>query len=291
MPLSVGKKRFLRRLGGYVLNPVMRRGRTLLAREQHHVVGDAKVVFPPEHDLPFYQRRDPTYDAYAIDVLRDLVLDGRRTLVLDLGANVGDTSVAALSASPCIDVVAVEGDPRFVDYLRRNLAPFKGRARVVDGFVGPIGTANTFARRGSTGGFAVAEGDESYSVTTWVSPTTLLEYADGYDRVVWKSDIDGFDIHLLAEHWTDIDGRCDVLWFEYDPVATLGDRVDVDTLVDLLGASGRRLRVYDNLGRPMVDLHPGPSAATGLRALTSWLVAQREGHLTVPYLDVWAFRT
>jgi FkbM family methyltransferase len=290
MPLSVRKKRYLTRLGGYAIHPVVRRARRLVGREQTHLVGGHPLTLPPEHDLPFYQRRDPTYDTYAIEVLENVAASGGRTLVIDLGANVGDTAVAALSASPEIDVVAVEGDPRFVGYLRRNLEDFGSRATIVDAFVGPVGQATTFVRHGSTGGFGAGAADASYDVTSWVSPDELLAHAEGHDRVVWKSDIDGLDIHLLVECWSVIDGRCDVLWFEYDPVATLGDRDDVERLVDLLAGSGRWLRVYDNLGRAMVDLAPGPATASGLRQLTAWLFAQRNGHVTVPYVDVWAFR-
>ena len=122
MALSVRKKRYLARLAGYAVNPVARRSRRALGREQTLVIGDHTLVLPPEHDLPFYQRRDPTYDAYAIEVLAGIAGAAGRTLVVDLGANVGDTALAALAASPLIDVTAVEGDPRFVTYLRRNLA-------------------------------------------------------------------------------------------------------------------------------------------------------------------------
>jgi FkbM family methyltransferase len=286
---SVRKKRYVARLAGYAVNPAVRRGRTILRRDQTHRVGGVPVVLPPEHDLPFYQSRDPTYDAYASDVLGEIAARGGRTLVVDLGANVGDTAVAALTASPDIDVVAVEGDARFVGYLRRNLAAFGDRATIVDGFVGPISGASTFVRHGSTGGFGAAHG-AAYDVTDWVTPAALLARAGDYRRTVWKSDVDGFDIHLLVAHWADIEPRCDVLWFEYDPVATLGDQADVGRLCELLAESGRRLRVYDNLGRPLVELEPGSPAGTGLRSITHWLFAQREGHLTVPYLDVWAFR-
>jgi len=290
MVLSVRKKRYLARLRGYALNPVVRRGRRLVGRDQTHLIGNHPVVLPPEHDLPFYQRRDPTYDAYAAAVLAAIAGDSGRTLVIDLGANVGDTAVAALTAAPAIDVIAVEGDPRFVEYLRRNLADFGSRVTIVDGFVGPVGAAATFARHGSTGGFQAGSADASYGVTSWAAPETLLEGSETYDRVVWKSDIDGFDIHLLVDHWAAIDDRCDVLWFEYDPVATLGNHDDIDALVTLLETSGRRLHVYDNLGRELVELEPGIATGTGLRTLTAWLFAQRDGHLTVPYVDIWAFR-
>ena len=85
-----------------------------------------------------------------------------------------------------------------------------------------------------------------------------------------------------------ISEACATLWFEFDPVGTLGDRQDLVRLVDLLADSGRTLRVFDNLGREMVRLLPGEPVRQGLAVLSNWLGQQREGHVTVPYLDIWA---
>ena len=131
MALNLRKKRFLARLAGYGTNPARRKLRVALGREQTHQIGGHDVVLPPSHDLPFYQRRDPTYDSYAIPVLAHLAASTSRMMVVDLGANVGDTAVAALSAADNIDVIAVEGDDTFLSYLRRNVEelrqPVRGR--------------------------------------------------------------------------------------------------------------------------------------------------------------------
>jgi hypothetical protein len=103
--------------------------------------------------------------------------------------------------------------------------------------------------------------------------------------VVWKSDIDGFDIHVLVEHWDVIDPACDVLWFS-STLPAPWDRDDVGRLARLLRR--RRVSVYDNLGRRMLGIGPGPRA-TVLLDLGAWTEA-RDGFVTVPYLDVWAVR-
>jgi FkbM family methyltransferase len=286
--LSLRKRRFLVRMLGYATNPARRKARVLLRRDQPHRIGGHPVVLPPSHDLPFYQRRDPTYDDYAIGLLAGLAAAAERTLVIDVGANVGDTAVAALSAAPSIDVVSVEGAEAFTAYLRRNVAQFGDRARVIDGFVGPIGSDVTYSHDGSTGGFQHVIRQDTVDVATWVEPAALLALRRGHDQVIWKSDIDGFDIHVLVQHWDVIDAGCRVLWFEYDPASTLGDPADTERLIELLGDSGRDLWVYDNLGRHMVDLRGGPMAETVLRDLTRWLQEQRDGYVAVLYLDVWA---
>lgn len=126
--------------------------------------------------------------------------------------------------------------------------------------MGPVGTRVSFSRAGSTGGFQPDEGSGEHTVEDWVSPASLLEMPTPEDLVVWKSNIDGFDIHVLAHHWNAIDARCDAVWFEYDSPRTLGDTAGDERLIQALAESGR--------------------------TLSYWLREQGEGHVVVPYLDV-----
>lgn len=284
MALSIRQREALRRLPGYVTNPLAVRYRSARGIEQKHRIGDVEITLPPDHSLPFYQRRDPTYDAYAIPLLAAVAEVPRTVTVIDVGANVGDTAAAVLTSSPTTKVISVEGAETFLPYLRRNLAPYADRARVVEGFAGPIGQAVTFERTGSTGRFRPSS--EADGPDAWVTPESLLAMVEPDAFVVWKSDIDGYDVHLLADHWQSIDPRCDVVWFEYDTPRTLGDRGDVERLADQITASERALLVYDNIGRLMLRLPPGDGQA--LVQLSAWLNRQYEGHITVPYLDVWA---
>ncbi len=211
--------------------------------------------------------------------------------MIDLGANVGDTAVACLGAAPNVDVIAVEGLPAFATYLRRNTAAYGDRCRVVESFVGPVAgvTDRGFITTGSSTGRFANKVEKGEAVDDFVTPEELLAGTDGYDQVTWKSDIDGLDIHVLVQHWDAIDSGCDTLWFEFDPPSTLGDRDDIGRLIDLLADSGRTVEAYDNLGRRIVTLEPGRAVGTGLRSLEGWLNVQRWGHITVPYLDLWAF--
>lgn len=248
-------------------------------------IGDLDLTLPPEHDLPFFVRRDPTYDHYAMDVVRTLTRGSVAPAVIDVGANVGDTAITMLATRPDLRVLSVEGSPRFAEYLQRNLAPHTDRATWRIGFVGSVGSQAHYRQQGSTGGF---QGD-GVEVDDWISPAELLAEAPPHDYLIWKSDIDGFDIHVLVQHWGDIDGGCDAIWFEYDPSRTLGDRSDIDRLIQLLAASGRRLLVHDNLGKLMFEL-PCAAAPTVLPGLNDWLSVQFSSHLVVPYLDIWAVR-
>lgn len=289
---SVRKRRFFKRITGYVTEPVTRRVRVAARREQRHRIGGHDFVLPPSHKLPYYLERDPRYDVYAAGVLGRLAEDKDSVRIIDVGANVGDTAVIALSAAHNISVTSVEGNPAFLSYARRNLAAFGERSTLIERFVGPIaGLGSSYGNDGSTGGFGPsAQGLGQTADTPWVTPQELLAQASDDDLVIWKSDTDGLDIHLLVEHWTVIDETCDVIWFEYDPFETLGDTEDIPRLWQQLGASGRGVIVYDNLGNRMLSVPPGGDVERIIAELTGWLGEQRESHMEVAYFDLWALR-
>lgn len=288
MGLNQRKRRTIQRSVGYLIESVVRRLRMALGREQHLDVAGHDLVLPPDHRLAYYQRRDPTYDRYASDILAAIAVHAKTVRMVDVGANVGDTALVALTAAENIELVGVEGNPAFASYARRNLAPFAERCELHEAFLGPInGVDAVYRAHGSTGGFQGNATHTADDTTVWLSPPQLLDSMDSADITIWKSDIDGFDIHLLAEYWDSIFNGCEVIWFEYDPMATLGDRADIAKLIGNVGASGRGVLVFDNLGNHMITLDPGSDAAAGMRDLTGWLAAQCEHHVMVRYLDVW----
>ena len=148
-----------------------------------------------------------------------------------------------------MDVLAVEGSPEFLPWLERNTRPFRERCRIVPLFVGPVAgvTDRGYVVTGASTGRFANETEAGQAIDDFATPQGLLTATDGYDQVLWKSDIDGLDIHVLVEHWETIDSRCDTLWFEFDPpeCSATGRRCPAGRAV---GESGREVHAYDNLG-------------------------------------------
>jgi FkbM family methyltransferase len=268
---------------------VLRRARFLLRIDQHYRTGGRTIVLPPDHLLPEYQSRHPEYDRYFIPLLAALAETSKDLVLIDIGANVGDTTVVALDASPHITVVAVEGNPAFTAYFKRNTAGLEQRVHLVPAFAGrPVPNAVYQASAGSTGGFVPAEDGAPPAKdpgATWVSVAELLP--DDHALTVWKSDTDGYDVALLVDNWEVVSARCPVIWFEYDPVARLTSAAAATELGRLLADSGRELLFYDNLGRLMGRAN-GVAAEALYTQLTAWLHQQQNGQVTVVYLDIWA---
>lgn len=282
---SIRQRRLVRRMAGYFTEPVKAQARVLMHRDQRWTIGGHPVVLPPGHFLPWFQRRDQTYDTYATALVAELCR-GRTVTVIDLGANVGDTAVALLACDPDLEVISVEGNSEFTRYFRRNVAQFSGRVTLIEAFVGPITGVGSYVSHGTSGAFV---GDDD-ATGTWVSPAELMDAVPDDRDVVWKSDIDGFDIHLLSQNWDEITGRSGALWFEYDPAHTLGEPADVEVLIGKVAHSGRHVLAFDNLGRQMFSSADPAAIEAWLIGSTAWMRQQVEGHTTVPYVDIWALR-
>lgn len=224
----------------------------------------------------------PTYDTYAAPLLAGICAPFERPVLVDIGANVGDTVLMATSAVPQLAVIAVEGDPGFLAYLERNIRPVADRVRVVDAFVATVSTGPlTYSSDGSTGGFrATRDGDSSPGVAV----ADLMDQSTA-DLIVWKSDTDGLDVTILLENWSLIDERCGVIWFELDPALDVEQGRRIPELLAHIAAAGRSCVVFDNMGVFAAQIE----AHAVVDVLAALLASRHERG--VAYYDVWAYDT
>jgi FkbM family methyltransferase len=126
-------------------------------------------------------------------------------LVLDLGANVGYVSAVFLSLFPSAFVLAVEPDPANLAICRRTLAPYTGRAKLVEGAVwhspgqlvlsrGTFGDGREWATEVRPAGDG-----EVASVTAWDIPSLLKMCPEG-DVDLLKIDIEGSERSLFSQN-------------------------------------------------------------------------------------------
>ena len=277
------------RFSSFVIRTLIERLRLrmhrLLRIERTIRVGGRSLKLPPGHRLPMYQAITPTYDRYAAPLLASLCRGASLPVLVDIGANVGDTAALALEAVPNIRVIAVEGDKTFVSYLRRNMAGQESRVEIVPKFVeSPLHHELEFRTDGSTGRFvAAAQGGERYDS---IAIDALISRAGPADLILLKSDTDGLDIDLLLSGWDAINGVCGVIWFEFDVTLDIASGAHVPELAARIAASKRTCRVIDNLGRHMFDVGPADVVSI-LTGLSRWFMAHRRPG-DIAYIDIWA---
>ena len=81
-------------------------------------LGNFEIILPAEHMLPFYKSKYSRYDKF-LPFLAEYFKDG--DLIIDVGANVGDTVVQIFLVNNKLSFICIEPDSRFFKYLLYNI--------------------------------------------------------------------------------------------------------------------------------------------------------------------------
>lgn len=101
--LSSGTRRFLSKL---------------FRIRQQITLGEFELLLPHDHMLPLYLNKYPAYDRFLPTLGALLPLD---SIVVDVGANVGDTTVAMYARNSRLKFLCIEPDQVFFKFLESNL--------------------------------------------------------------------------------------------------------------------------------------------------------------------------
>jgi FkbM family methyltransferase len=255
---------------------------------RRHVQG-VDLYLPWSHPLPDFARSCPTYGQnlvrLAVALHARAVPASGPLRMLDVGANIGD-SAAQIIANTDAEVLCVEGDPYWVNYLRKNVGD-NPRATIEEalltGVDGAWDAASPVRQHGTT---RFVQSGEHPSMPA-ISVRDLRAKHPDFDQLrLVKSDTDGFDpvlVPAVAEAWAD---SGPVLFFEFDPImargADAGDPNDVWKKLADLGYTD--LAIWDNGGDPLgrLDISDALTQAASLEP--------RPVHLGYYFWDVAACR-
>lgn len=243
---------------------------------------------PWSHRLPDYAAYSPAYGQNLVR-LAEMIADpdSQPLQVIDVGANIGDSALQILDKVES-RVLAVEADPYYLGFLRRNtastgavtIAPVLLTSGDQDrGLWSP-------SRRGGTTSFRPT-GSSSPETSSREGPETLAVPAlphrfRAFDRVrLVKSDTDGFDSELIPALARVYAHSRPVLFFEYDPALTTKVSGNVAGAVwERLAELGYSdVAVWDNQGY----YRAGVAIDRAAEVSAALLEGTRAAH---PYLDV-----
>lgn len=212
-----------------------------------------EITLPPGHRLPEYQAQHRLYDRFLPHLAAKL---DPGSIVVDVGANVGDTYASMVSANGKLRFICVEAQTTFFEYLQSNvnaiasastgLAPvqllcaFAGEHAIDGALIMQDGTAKLMA------------GSANNDSVPYLSLDEILNRCEPEIQdatvVLIKSDVDGYDFNVLRSlHRHEVWGRC-LCYFEADPSSTIQD-AEFSNIVHALGdKQNMKFCVFDNFG-------------------------------------------
>jgi FkbM family methyltransferase len=187
-------------------------------RPVHRTVRGTDMLLPRRHVLPYMATPTNAYAQNLIDLAALLHEQDDDLVVLDVGANVGDSALLILGEVDC-RIVCVEGDPEWLTYLRHNVgtlasveveaALLSDESRYVTLVHGDVGTSRLEPAGEETGIRTLGVGD-------------LLDRHPALSRVrLVKSDTDGWDVKLAPAYARAFAASRPVIFIEYDPRPTV----------------------------------------------------------------------
>lgn len=90
----------------------------ILGVKRLYQIGKYRIYLDFTHKLPIYQKQYPYYDKFLPLLVKNLP---KNSLVIDIGANVGDTLAAMVSANNKLRYFCIEADRHFFILLKKNI--------------------------------------------------------------------------------------------------------------------------------------------------------------------------
>jgi FkbM family methyltransferase len=242
-------------------------------RTVRRVVQGVPLYLPWSHLLPDYARARPTYGQNLVELAaglarRDTDPDPDGLVMLDIGANIGDSAVQVLHRVRG-RVLCVEADPYWCAYLHRNVDGDE-RIEVEEVLLTADADEQHEVRAVRAGGTTRYVAEHAAPGAPPTLPVRALRAAHPrFERLrLIKSDTDGFDTRLVvaaARVWRD---SAPVLFFEFDPLLTREVAGEEPNAVwaALAELGYEHVAVWDNTGDPLGRL-PLAEAREAARSL------------------------
>jgi FkbM family methyltransferase len=264
-------------------NAVIALRRTLRDSTAYHC-GGVKILLPPGHMLPVYRSRHHQYDTFLPVLVRQL---GEVGVVVDVGANVGDTLAFMVQENRLLRYVCIEPEEEFFSYLQDNCARLEKHygSLSVDLMKALVGDGNKVASLRGQDGTKSAVAD-SGGVRTQPLDVLLPESRHPLVRLI-KSDVDGFDYEVIRSAMAIRHCCAPILYFECQFVDQ-EQRQGFDCLIgDLIEDGYKAWVVFDNFGGLMLET----TDLMTLRALLAYVWEQNVGNSsrTIHYYDLLAY--
>lgn len=239
-----------------------------------HAFHGHKLFMPMSHDLPIHEQMHP---AYGLNLRELAVRVGQKYpgfAAVDVGANVGDTALHMLDAG-CAQLLCVEADPVYFDYLRRNLKK-RDQVRLAQVLLGAQEGQLPCALHSAGGTARLVSGSSVLAVRT------LDQVLDFGPVRLLKVDTDGYDLEILQGAEQVLRRDRPVLFFEYDPYFFDAHTARPLQVLERLREWGyTRFTAYENTGQTIL------SASTDdleiLAHLDGWARRRRPGVFFLDY--------
>jgi FkbM family methyltransferase len=254
-----------------------------LIKNRSYKIGSYKIQIPTSSKLPKNQKAHPLYDRFLPVLAKNLRAEG---VIIDVGANVGDT-LAAMIGQGDNSFVCIEPSDFFYKYLKKNTQNLNLKTaqsvKLVQTLVGVGNFSGALQHNGSTAN-VVLDDQSSQSNLKYARLDDIIP--SDANVILLKSDVDGFDFDVIQSAERILSESEPVLFFENQIDAEF-QYAGFDNLYDFLQKLGyKNIYIFDNFGNIVVE----NSDYHTLRNINAYLYTMKKYHTTrtFAYTDILA---
>lgn len=247
-----------------------------------HVVGKYIIQVPQDHALPSIQSKNPLYDKGFLPALKAILEDNPSGLVIDIGANVGDT--AALIAT-CADnpIICVEGSSDFLPFLQKNITQLENDVRVIDKYVDIGLELQSSVSKCGTNKLLIDSAGTPLKQNSLISIHEILS-TNSTGLALFKTDTDGCDIEIVNQFLEHELSKMCPIFMEFDTSFDLTPRSKVIDFLKKIENNRFSCCVFTNRGLPLFFQETIKSSL--LLDISAYCNLQRSFNYQLEYLDL-----
>ena len=183
-------------------------------------IDNKKIILPPGHLLSLYESVYPKYDKFLPTVIGKIK---ENEVIIDIGANIGDTLFRLLNINTRPYYYCIEADNFFFEYLQKNKKSLdvniQNKIILIKTIVGD--QLQGYLSETTTGTKSLIESD--IGIKSKKLDDIIMEYKIKNIKLI-KVDVDGFDYNILFSAINELKNNKPDIFFEYMPLDESGKK-------------------------------------------------------------------
>lgn len=211
--------------------------------------GSCELLAPDEHKLDVYRGQHPLYDRRLPMLARIMSLRHPATVIVDVGANIGDTAALCRLAGCELGIVSVEASLFYFKLFQSNVGALPDLFRNVEAhwaFVGRPDDQTELVLHDGTASLVARQGPAAKTAFDRAPVKSLSTLVRGTPSLV-KTDTDGYDHAVLEHEFAFLERSKPVIWCEAESL-TQGDDERWRNLISRLVPGWPHVMAFDNFG-------------------------------------------
>jgi len=212
-------------------------------------IGSEKMLMNLSHMLPIYKATLKLYDTTLPRIVKYVESKNKNPIIIDVGANVGDTAALILEVSENTIVLCIEGSSDFTYLLEKNFDENKN-VFIEKCFLTDINTTQNkklISQNGTATLSSLNSGtDDVYTDTL---DNIIKNKYSHLNFDILKVDTDGYDYKVIRGSKNIISSNKPLIYFELVPMLLKNNNEEVISIFTFLQELNYSdVMIYDNLG-------------------------------------------